>query len=178
MIFRSWLARPKPSIFLWKSVAPCGDRTEAPSETVAASRVRFEGSIRWLHCLIARCWRLGWLRLSWAHLNSGGRFACWFRKVAGRLRCFVWGLTRSSSGEVGGFHMPQHRQQPRDQHSCATTPNVMRKNENACLEDSRVFNNIHANAAIPQKESTRSRPAIPSKECGRRPKAKSKVVSC
>ena len=45
----------------------------------------------------------GWLKLSWPHLTSGGRFACWFRKVAGWLRCFVWGLTRSSSGGVGGF---------------------------------------------------------------------------
>ena len=41
----------------------------------------------------------GWLGLSWAHLNSGGRFACWLRKVAGLLRCFVWGLTRLSSEE-------------------------------------------------------------------------------
>ena len=30
--------------------------------------------------------------------------------------------------------MPQHRQQPRDQHSCETTSNAMRKNENACLD--------------------------------------------
>ena len=48
-------------------------------------KVRFDGSIARL--LDAGGWlRLrtgGWLRLSWAHLNSGGRFACWFRKVAG-----------------------------------------------------------------------------------------------
>ena len=61
-------------------------------------KVRFDCSIARL--LDAGGWlRLragGWLGLSLAHLNSG-RFACWFRKVAGWLRCFVWGLTRSSS---------------------------------------------------------------------------------
>ena len=50
-------------------------------------KVRFDCSIARL--LDAGGWlRLragGWLRLSWAHLNSGGRFACWFGKVAGWL---------------------------------------------------------------------------------------------
>ena len=53
-------------------------------------KVRFDCSIARL--LDAGGWlRLragGWLRLSWGHLNSGGRFACWFGKVAGWLRYF------------------------------------------------------------------------------------------
>ena len=68
-------------------------------------KLRFDGSIARL--LDAGGWLMlragGWLRLSWARLNSGGRFACWFRKVAGCLRCFVWGLTRSGSGGIHGF---------------------------------------------------------------------------
>ena len=63
--------------------------------------VRFDCSIARL--LDAGGWpRLragGWLRLSWAHLNSSGRFAGLFRKVAGWLRCFVWGLALSSLEE-------------------------------------------------------------------------------
>ena len=39
---------------LRQPVATCG----GPS--FAASRVRFEGSIRWLDSSIARCWRLAW----------------------------------------------------------------------------------------------------------------------
>ena len=38
--------------------AACGRPLEAPLETFEASRARFEGSIRLLHCSIARCWRL------------------------------------------------------------------------------------------------------------------------
>ena len=36
-------------------------------------------------------------------VDSGGRFACWFREVAGWLRCFVWGSARSTPGGVGGL---------------------------------------------------------------------------
>ena len=38
-------------------------------------------------------------------VNSGGRFACWFKKVAGWLRCFVWGPTRSSSEESADYDL-------------------------------------------------------------------------
>ena len=42
-------------------------------------KVRFDGSIARL--LDAGGWLglrvVGWLKISWVHLNSGGRFACW-----------------------------------------------------------------------------------------------------
>ena len=51
-------------------------------------KVRFDGSIARL--LDAGGWLKlragGWLGLSWAHLDSGGRFACCFRNIAGWLR--------------------------------------------------------------------------------------------
>ena len=68
-------------------------------------KLRFDCCIAWL--LDAGGWiKLragGWRKLSWAHLNSGGLFACWFRKVAGWLRCVVWGSTRPSFRGISGF---------------------------------------------------------------------------
>ena len=90
-------------------MAPCGDRTGSPYEILHLRgfdlKVRFDGFIGRL--FDAGVWLAlrggGWLKLSWAHLNSGGRLACWFKKVAGWLRCFVWSPTSSNSSGVDGF---------------------------------------------------------------------------
>ena len=111
MIFRSWLARKFPPAVArdgnrWRPVASRWGPHRKPLKLRGFDlKVRFDCCISRL--LGAHGWlrlsAIGWLRLSWPHLNSGGRFACWFRKVGGWLRCFVWGLTRSSSGGVEGL---------------------------------------------------------------------------
>ena len=78
MIFRSWLCR----VFA-APVAACGGTTGAPLETFAALRVRFEGSIRWLDCSMLAAGLVFVLVAGLCLVTSGGRFACWFRKVAG-----------------------------------------------------------------------------------------------
>ena len=100
-IYRSWLRNQglpddaldgRPVIGIcnsWSDLTPCNGHFRELAEHVKKGVLDAGGLLR----LSAG----GWLRLSWPHLNSGGRFACWFRKVAGWLRCFVWGPTRSSS---------------------------------------------------------------------------------
>ena len=54
----------------------------------------------------------GWLRLNWSHLNSGGRFACWFRKD-GASPPGILGFPKVSrfSGFVNyAFHYESNRQ--------------------------------------------------------------------
>ena len=45
---------------LRRPLAVCDASMRAPLETCATSRVRFEGSIRWLDASIIQCWRLAW----------------------------------------------------------------------------------------------------------------------
>ena len=93
----------KTSNISLEHVAPCGDLTGAHRKPLKLRgfdlKIRFDCSIARLLCAGGwlRLRAVGWLRLSWAHFKSGGLFACWFRKVARWFRCFVWGLTRSSS---------------------------------------------------------------------------------
>ena len=119
MIFTIWLARKFAC--MRHPLAPCGRSREAPVRNLCSwglglgwTRRRLDFSI--LRLLTAVRWlRLsagGWLMLGAGHGLSTETAGCVWIHTAdnftdncteGRLRRFVWGLTRSTPGGVGGF---------------------------------------------------------------------------